>query len=79
MFTRYVCKMWWVTLLATWGKLIENILMHYAEYIEMQYICRYKCLDKYSINIYYFQMAALSGIVVFSNVMCLKIGDILIS
>jgi lipoate-protein ligase A len=41
-------------------------------------MCQYKCVDMYSININYIQMAVLSGNVVFCNLMCSKMGDIVI-
>jgi hypothetical protein len=46
-------------------KLAENLILYYAEFIDRKYICRYQCIDIYSIHVIYVQTAALSG-----NVLC---------
>ena len=59
-------------------KLAENLILPYAEFIDRQYICRYKCIDRYSINVIYVQMAALSGNVVSCDTMWTDVGDLLL-
>jgi hypothetical protein len=51
-------------------KLFENLENVYAEFMGRQLICRFHCLDTYSIHLVYGQITSFSGNVVFRNLMC---------